>query len=121
MFADDTKIFKEISTPDDSKLLQEDSLEVSQWSKEWLLNFNPQKCKILRFGGGPVPNYFLEKGENELILGTTTEKDLGVMFRDDFSITGQFHSHNSTPDNSTPTFPLRTIPLLDNSTPYLTC
>ena len=85
MFADDTKIFKEISTPDDSKLLQKDLLEVSRWSKEWLLNFNPQKCKILRFGGGPAPNYFLEEGENELILGTTTEKDLGVLFRDDFS------------------------------------
>ena len=46
LFADDTKLFKSISTNDDCKTLQADLDTLSDWSSKWLLKFNTEKCKI---------------------------------------------------------------------------
>ena len=44
LFADDTKIFREIHKEDDRKELQIDLDLLDKWSKDWLLKFHPQKC-----------------------------------------------------------------------------
>ena len=41
LFADDTKIFREIKTEED------DLDKLQQWSDIWLLKFHPNKCKIM--------------------------------------------------------------------------
>lgn len=50
MFADDTKILREIKSREDSYELQRDLDRLQAWSSEWLLNFNPSKCKIVTLG-----------------------------------------------------------------------
>ena len=40
MFADDTKIYKAIETPDDIKEVEEDLEHLAEWSRKWLLKFN---------------------------------------------------------------------------------
>jgi hypothetical protein len=47
LFADDTKIFKEIKSPNDEGKLQNDLDELQKWSDTWLLNLHPNKCKVL--------------------------------------------------------------------------
>ena len=44
LFADDTKVFREISTIDDHTVLQSDINKLKAWSDIWLLKFHPDKC-----------------------------------------------------------------------------
>jgi hypothetical protein len=43
MFADDTKVFKDINDIEDNKILQNDIQELENWSDKWLLRFHPDK------------------------------------------------------------------------------
>ena len=47
LFADDTKIFWEISSEEDSIILQNDLTKLLEWSDRWLLKFHPDKCTSL--------------------------------------------------------------------------
>ena len=49
MFADDAIIYKEIKTPDDAKLLQQDLTALEKWSQQWRMEFNPSKCNSISF------------------------------------------------------------------------
>ena len=79
LFADDTKILRQITTRHDSESLQNDLDSLEDWSERWLLRFNPDKCQVLTLG----------KFENIMhthrykIYGTEIEhvfdeKDLGI-------------------------------------------
>ena len=50
MFADDTKIFNIIKSPEDQETLQNDLDTLSMWSDKWLLKFHPEKCKVMHLG-----------------------------------------------------------------------
>ena len=50
MYADDTKIFRTISNPNDKTALQKDLDTVYSWTQDWLLMLHPEKCKILDIG-----------------------------------------------------------------------
>ena len=69
LFADDTKIFSEITCDHDSLQLQNDLNSLQSWSDIWLLNFHPDKCKVLTLGGvsksvNVIPrSYYLKKGD----------------------------------------------------------
>ena len=44
MFADDTKIFRQISEQTDREIIQSDLDKLFDWSQTWLLKFHPDKC-----------------------------------------------------------------------------
>ena len=46
MFADDTKLYSSVSTPQHVCALQADLDELSRWSDTWQLPFNQGKCKV---------------------------------------------------------------------------
>ena len=48
MFADDAKLFRKIACEDDAVALQNDLDQFYKWSKTWMLNLNPSKCKSFR-------------------------------------------------------------------------
>ena len=50
LFADDTKLFYSVNNTDDHNFLQNDLNSVAEWSENWLLKFNENKCKHVRFG-----------------------------------------------------------------------
>ena len=50
MFADDTKLWARISRQEDGEALQRDLRKLEEWSKMWLLSFNPEKCKVMHIG-----------------------------------------------------------------------
>ena len=41
MYADDTKVYREIDSHTDVQTLQEDLRIMSEWSNKWLLKFHP--------------------------------------------------------------------------------
>lgn len=82
LFADDTKLFRSITTGDDSKVLQADLDKLSEWSGRWLLTFNVEKCKTMHCGqSNPRVDYFMRQNDTEpkILTSTNQERDLGVI------------------------------------------
>ena len=78
MFADDLKLYRQISSVEDSKFLQADLDYLTQWSHQWKLELNPSKCKAFTMTLKTKPIEATYK-----IRGTPLEKvatvcDLGV-------------------------------------------
>ena len=80
MFADDTKLFRTVKSIDDCNILQNDLDTLSQWTNEWLLSFNVDKCKVMHIGkNNPKLEYTMRtENENKILIETRDEKDLGV-------------------------------------------
>jgi len=49
-FADDTKVFANITDDKSRELLQQDLNTLFEWSQNWHMEFNTQKCKVTRIG-----------------------------------------------------------------------
>ena len=90
IFADDTKIFADVSSNAGVESLQTDLHNATEWSQKWQLPFNVNKCKVLHVGKrNPRNNYSM----NEVQLAvTTSEKDLGVIVDEELN----FHQHISS-------------------------
>jgi len=106
LFADDTKIFKEIKSSNDEGKLQNDLDELQKWSDTWLLKFHPNKCKVLTVSNRKMAekeanNYHLhDKEGKEVKLGQSDgEKDIGVLVDETISfsthIQNQINKANS--------------------------
>ena len=52
MYADDTKLYREIKTIEDQRILQKDLDTLTKWSEIWLPKFHPDKCFNLTIGIG---------------------------------------------------------------------
>ena len=47
LFADDTKLFRNIKDSDDQNTLQKDVDTMSKWADQWQLDFHPDKCVLM--------------------------------------------------------------------------
>jgi len=85
LFADDTKIYREISSEDDCKALQTDLDSLAAWSDSWQLRFNPSKCKCMHLGKcNPNVTYHISDNSEDIVVDSVaSEKDLGVLFDND--------------------------------------
>ena len=90
LFADDTKVFRKITSISDSEALQRDIDSLEEWTRKWLLEFNVKKCHILTLGKiedvKHTHRYTLADKELEHVF---SEKDLGVTFDSEL----QFEEH----------------------------
>ena len=85
MYADDTKVWRQVASESDHVALQNDIDYLYQWSLENKMNFHPDKCKVVSVANrlppllGILPNiqYFYSLGDNILDY-VDCEKDLGV-------------------------------------------
>ncbi|XP_065675658.1 uncharacterized protein LOC136091872 [Hydra vulgaris] len=88
IYADDTKLLQEIR-PEfhdaDCLILQNDLNIVTEWSKEWLMELNVQKCKVMHLGyGNSNHEYVMHDGNASLTLeATDIERDLGIFISND--------------------------------------
>ena len=48
LFADDSYIYRTINSVADAKDLQYDIEQLTNWEKSWSMEFNPDKCQVLR-------------------------------------------------------------------------
>jgi len=83
MFADDTEVWKTVESDSDCANLQMDIDALLQWSEQWLLYFNPEKCKVMSLGHSLQYKYIMTgaHGTTE-IARTSIGKDLGVHITD---------------------------------------
>lgn len=80
LFADDAKIFKQISSSDDALVLQSDIGSLEEWSRKWLLTFHPDKCHVLTTGKFEnIRHTHRYKVNNVELDHVFEEKDLGVV------------------------------------------
>ena len=82
LFADDTKLYREIHDLNDCKLLQDDLNSLSVWSDTWLLRFNAGKCVILKIRQKFNYRYSLN---GTYLSEVNTQRDLGVLVSNDLS------------------------------------
>ncbi len=82
MYADDTKIYREIKSPLDHKILQSDLDKMKLWSDIWLLNFHPDKCFSLTIGSLETSEHFtynmIKDGNKHNLTQVDDMKDIGV-------------------------------------------
>ena len=95
LFADDTKIFRAITSKEDALHLQSDIDSLKFWSETWGMEFNLDKCHVLTLGKFENTKYThrYQLGGEEL-EHVFTEKDLGVTI--DSGLTFADHISNKT-------------------------
>ena len=94
MFADDSKLYRIIQTPQDVNILQEDLNFISNWSRLWLLKFNTLKCTVIHLGRGNHNTYTLydqASGAHSQLELTTEQRYLGVWITPDMG--SSLHCH----------------------------
>ena len=92
MFADDTKIF---GAPGHD--LQIDVNHADNWARQWQMNFNVGKCKVLHFNQDQDEYFEYEMRElNTMckIVSTNHEKDIGVTFDNNLVVVVNLYSHS---------------------------
>ena len=81
LFADDAKIFRNVSSREDCIKLQSDYDKLTEWFARWQLPFNVEKCKSLHIGkNNSRHRYVMDIQELEQVR---EEKDLGVLVDDE--------------------------------------
>ena len=100
LFADDTKIFKEVDSIADSILIQKDINTLEKWSRDWLLKFHPDKCHVMTLGKfSNIKHAHPYKLDGEELEHVLAEKDLGILVDSDLTfeehITKQVNKANS--------------------------
>ena len=79
MFADDTKIYRQITTRDDALQLQQDITKLEDWSKLWQIRFNHDKCHVMTLGKFENIRYAHRYTVYDIEIDHVfDEKDLGV-------------------------------------------
>ena len=92
LYADDTKMWREIHSNRDQEILQNDIFTLQNWAANNKMKFHPSKCHILPVSRKRIPpldkrfHYYLD-GNN---LGyCTSENDLGVLITSKLNFTDQ--------------------------------
>ena len=84
LYADDLKIFKEISSEEDAEAFQQDLDRLHDWTQYSFLRFHPDKCVVMRYmmssrNTGIKSFYNMDETRLKIVK---SEKDLGILFKD---------------------------------------
>lgn len=78
LFADDTVLYKRISSVADATCLQNDLDALQLWEDKWMMEFNPSKCQVLRVTQKRKPLAASYTIHGETLDVVTSAKLLGV-------------------------------------------
>ena len=78
MFADDTKIYREINNAEDTLALQSDLDCLENWTRSWQFKFNPLKCEVMRITHKQDKSKHPYHLSNKELKSVRSCKDLGV-------------------------------------------
>jgi hypothetical protein len=76
-FADDTKLCRGVATEQEVEVMRDDLQKLFQWSLDWQMLFNTDKCTVLHMGHHNDEASY-KMGTNEIKI-SPHEKDLGVI------------------------------------------
>ena len=77
LYADDSKLYYKINCLEDCILFQENLDNLSKWSSDWGMTFNPKKCCIMSFTNKKVIKYNYNF-ENTVLKRVQQVVDLGL-------------------------------------------
>ena len=86
-FADDTKLFGEVNNSLDAGIMQADLDRMCQWSREWQMMFNVEKCKVMHIGKRSTKQDYKMNGK--ILEAVEKEKDLGILISHDLKVSLQ--------------------------------
>ena len=78
LFADDTKIYRQINNVEDSIALQIDLTTLDLWADRWQTKFNPTKCEVLRISHNKDKRSTRYNISGTALRNVSNYKDLGV-------------------------------------------
>ncbi|KAK3096436.1 hypothetical protein FSP39_000095 [Pinctada imbricata] len=84
LFADDSLLYRRITSTRDSDTLQQDLAALEKWETTWQMAFNPEKCTVIHVTNRRKPRitkyqlhgHTLEREESSKYLGITISQDL---------------------------------------------
>jgi hypothetical protein len=85
LFADDLKLWREVRSESDCRLLQNDINNISEWSVKNKLLFNVNKCYTVSYHRKANPIHFTYTMASAILHSKTFIKDLGVTFDQKFN------------------------------------
>ena len=88
LFADDCIVYRPIRNNDDTILLQNDLNKIAEWEFIWQMQFNIDKCFILRVGRPKHKLVHLYALHNQNLSETDSAKYLGLTITSDFIYNG---------------------------------
>ena len=86
-FADDIKLFRNVSSSIDISTIEDDLKIIQDWSETWQMKFNIDKCKVIHFGSRNTSGKCLLNGE--VIKTVEEERDLGILVHKNFKVYNQ--------------------------------
>ena len=92
LFADDTIIYRPITTVNDQTTQQKDLNVLDHWSRVWQMEFHPSKCQTLHITRSPKPLLTNYKLYGQQIEGVDSAKYLGVTLTPDLRWNNYVHS-----------------------------
>ena len=63
LFADDTKIYRELTNPNDITILRSDLDSLDRWATDWQVKFNTKKCEVMR-----ITQLNTQEGRNQTLI-----------------------------------------------------
>ena len=87
LFADDSAVYRKISSPVDHDILQRDIKSLEQWENEWSMSFHPEKCQLLSVTKKIRPSKFTYSIHGVNIEYVNCAKYLGVTINNKLSWT----------------------------------
>jgi hypothetical protein len=88
MYADDTKLLTDVSSPAGAINLQEDLDRITTWSRDWLIQLNTAKCKVMHIGSNNLKSDYKFKDSAYSLETTSLEKDLGIYLSNNLKWSG---------------------------------
>ena len=85
LFADDSKMGREIKTLADSISLQDDLESVYAWCRKWGMQLSPGKCVYMSITRKHQPVVFYYNIDGKILERVDSFKDLGIVFQSDMS------------------------------------
>ena len=83
LFADDSKIYRQINNVEDSIALQIDLTTLNLWADRWQMKFNPTKCEVMRISHNKDQRSTPYNIAGTKLRNVSNYKDLGVIMGSD--------------------------------------
>jgi hypothetical protein len=93
-FADDTKLYGVVANQQDIERLKNDLKNLCNWSADWLMLFNVDKCKVMHFRYNNSKSTYEMNGKD--LEEISEERDLGVIVQQDLKWSKQCSKSVST-------------------------
>ena len=85
LFADDCVLYRVIETTEDHNILQQDLNTLVEWSNQWQMTLNPDKCVIINCTRSLSPSSVAYSINNTVLKSVEQHKYLGVLLHNSMS------------------------------------